>query len=156
MDVEGILGRFKEKGWYMPRVKKLVEEYQNIELNEHMKKIDDEPVKRLCQVLNDNDYETIDSCDGHGKILPMIFFFCDEQNHMRDLTWLLSNQTTTNFNWVFKTYAENPSLNPDCPLMYVLKPESYVNPNGNYHKLKQDFDIIGIHVMKYFNPKTTQ
>ena len=94
MDIETIIRQLKNnrsenlkkaKIWY----KAVLSVYNSLPLN---LPITDESMKRVCQVLTNFGYKTSESCEGHGKELPGIFFNCDDKISMRDITHIISRE----------------------------------------------------------------
>jgi len=117
--------------------------------------ITDDSMSRVCQVLTDHDYVTTESCEGHGRTLPKIFFKCDDQDKMRDLTHIVNRGLDlVNFPWQITTWTSDPYLNPESGLRYILQPENLgkiINPKTEHQKLLEDLDFIGIETLSYFN-----
>jgi len=114
--------------------------------------IDDEPMKRLCQILTEHGYITQESCDGHGENVPVIDFVCEDQNKLRSLAYILGYEIDAcNFAWCVRIDSENPSENPETPLNYILEPYPVaIEAKEHYDELLEDLDIIGIFVMNHF------
>ena len=153
MDLEGITNRLIERGWKPKQVARFFKQYQAIPLT---LPVEDVPMQRISEVLTNNGYITTETCDGHGKILPNAFFYCEDQNHMRHLAHILARECGgTNFRWEMTVWSSSPSSNLNSPLFYILRPEDSgkkpIKPKRDYDKLMQDLDIIGIYVMDYFN-----
>ena len=118
--------------------------------------IEDVSIRRVCQVLTNNNYITHSSCEGHGKTLPQVFFTCKNQDHLRDLVYLVTNELSllSHFQWQISTYSPDPYLNSEKELSYVLEPASWdgkINPQKNQSSLIEDLDFIGISTLRYFN-----
>ncbi|MBI3334247.1 hypothetical protein HYZ97_02070 [Candidatus Pacearchaeota archaeon] len=118
--------------------------------------ITDPPMQRICQVLTNQGYTTTDSCEGHGKYLPKIFFQCEDQNHMRDLVYLVNGELhiLNHFPWQITAWSSDPYLNPDSKLKYVLEPALWggqIDANKEHVHLLEDLDFIGLAIIEYFN-----
>ncbi len=135
--------------WY----KEILRKYESLPLT---LPISDIAMRRICQVLTDYEYITSDSCEGHGKALPHIFFQGKDQDHLRDLTHVVCHELhyLNHFPWQIRTFCGDPYLNPDSKLLYVLEPALWtgeINPNKEQKKLIEDLDFIGIATLRYFN-----
>src|SRR3989338_10878519 len=119
MDLSIIARRIKETQRFFPnpssedRMKwyeRVFAKYQAIPLK---LPITDSSMSKVCQVLTDNDYVTTESCEGNGRTLPKIFFKCDDQDKMRDLTHIVNRGLDlVNFPWQITTWTSDPYLNP--------------------------------------------
>lgn len=148
-----------ETEWYADQLKEAHKEYcmllqQYLEM-ELTLKISDEPMRRLCQVLTNFGFETIDSCDGHGKRLPSIFFKCSDQSLLRELAHILSRGSRIkHFPWVAEIWSSDPYFNPHQSLNFLLRPSSAdgpLHPDADYNILLQDLDLIGLSILNHFN-----
>ena len=152
MDIEAIVSRFVEQGHDESDTRRSIDEYLSIPLT---LPVDDEPIRRLSQVLTDNGYITTDTCEGHRNTLPHAFLHTEDQNHLRHLAHILARESgATNYRWKLTAWSSSPWLNPDSPLSYLLEPDNSsqeIDPKRDYERLIQDLDIIGIYVMDYFN-----
>lgn len=148
MDIEAIVKRFVKQGHDEADTRRSIDEYLSIPLT---LPVDDEPMRRLSQVLTNNGYITTSTCEGHGKCLPHVFLHCESQDHLRHLAHVLARESgAKNYQW--QLTAESFSPWEDNLLFYVLEPKAKkINPHRDYDKLIQDLDIIGIYVMDYFN-----
>ncbi len=111
--------------------------------------IEDEPMRRICQVLTDAGFTTIESCDGHAKKSPEIFFKCEDQTALRRLAHTIRSQTSFKSRpWQITLYSGgDPYLNPDNPLMFIIEPENGLQAKELIEKRKdllQDLDLIGL------------
>ncbi|MBU0707497.1 hypothetical protein KKG41_03960 [Patescibacteria group bacterium] len=117
--------------------------------------IDDEPMKRVCQVLTDRGFITQDSCEGHGERLPHTFFVCKDQELLRELAHVLARASNfKRFPWDVKIWSGDPYLNPDSPLSFILSPSQdrgIIDPKKDREELLRDLDIIGLSLMDHFN-----
>jgi len=124
--------------------------------------IDNVPVRRLCQAMTNNRYETTDSCDGHGKTLPNIWFRCDDLNHLRHLAHIVARDSyITQFRWQIRAWSATPSSNTPIRLGYsglsfILEPSisaEKVSLPQDYSNLLTDLDMLGICITDYFRTK---
>lgn len=115
--------------------------------------VEDKPMKRLCQTLTEHGYITQESCDGHGKDLPIIDFYCEDQKKLRHLAYILGYEIEAcNFSWCVRIDSDNPVDDPDSPLTYILEPYPVsIDVKEHYDELLEDLDMIGIFVMNHFN-----
>ena len=137
------------KKWYEEILKK----YHDLPLT---LPIDDVAVQRVCQVLTHYKYKTVESCEGHGRDLPKIFFTCKDQDRLRDITHIVNGELRhlNNFPWEIRTFCGDPYLNSDGKLLYLLEPALWageIDPKKEQNKLIDDLDFIGIATLRYFN-----
>lgn len=138
-----------EKKFNSDKVSKMIERYRELVVSIH---IDDEKISRLCQVLTDYGCLTYESCEGHAKKMPTIWFYPPENPDalMRISHILRRASYAKNFPWHIVVEG-NP--NAGQQLSYVLQPSlesgQIVLPD-DYQKLMQDIDIIAISILDYF------
>ena len=158
MDMEIIVRQLKNNArgniaratkWYEQILKK----YESLPLT---LPITDSAMQRVCQVLTNYRYKTTESCEGHGKQLPNIFFQCDDQVSLRDLAHIVERElhNLNHFPWQIRAWSSDPYLNPESKLAYVLEPALWrgeINPQTAHPKLLEDLDFIGMEVISYFN-----
>ena len=95
MNIEAIVKRFVEQEHDESDVRRLIEEYVATPLT---LPVSDVSMQKISQVLTNNGYRTVDTCEGHGKRLPRAFFITEEQNHVRHLAHILSRESgATNY-----------------------------------------------------------
>lgn len=134
----------REKAVFKKYYADLLEDY--IALNLTLP-IEDQTMRRICQVLTNAGFTTVDSCEGHGERLPAIFFECTDQLLLRNLVHVITRGAHTKRSWSIKLYSSDPYLNPDNPLSFVLQPDAYerpINPKTQHQTLLQDLDVIGL------------
>ncbi|MFA6082459.1 MAG: hypothetical protein WC773_03555 [Patescibacteria group bacterium] len=152
-----IVSRICDERWspegiaqYRAETEKSVQRYRDIELN---LPITDEPMKRICQVLTNNGLITVESCEGHGEELPVIWFACDDKQLLKDIIEVVYRRTVhKKFPWLIEVYSANTSM--DMPIYYILSPsqaKGIIDPKDDREELLTDLDIIGESVMKYFH-----
>ena len=115
--------------------------------------ITDEPMRRVCEVMTRAGYETTDSCEGHGRKPPSVFFCCPSQYHIRHLSNILSRESKeTNYPWHITTFSGDVFLNPDWDLSFKMEPKGFHgNSVGNaYDGLIDDLHILGLCMLRYF------
>jgi hypothetical protein len=66
----------KQKEKLKKHYEDLLRKYNNMELT---LPIDDEPMKRICQVLTNNGFITQSSCEGRKEKSPQTFLLCEDQ-----------------------------------------------------------------------------
>jgi hypothetical protein len=127
-------------------------EYQEMELD---LPITDQPMRRICQVLTNEGFITTDSCDGHGGSMPSIFFYCNDDQKLRELAHVLARAShIKNFPWHAEIWSGDPGLNQNSPLFYVLCPSAHkasIDCGRDYRKLLQDLDTIGFCIKQHFD-----
>ncbi|MGV8161735.1 MAG: hypothetical protein ACP5N2_00200 [Candidatus Nanoarchaeia archaeon] len=152
MDIESIINKFVAHEYSESEIRKNIDKYLSIKLT---LPVTDEPMQRLSQVLTNNKYITLETCDGHGKEYPEILLYTKSQSHLRHLAHILARDSiATNYKWTLTVWSLNPLTSPKDHLYFILQPEiskQSINPQTNYAKLLQDLDIIGLYVMNYFN-----
>jgi len=160
MNIERILKRFKDNHRNGRGIKSSPEEARNlIKLYQSIPltlPITDESMRRVCETLTRAGYQTIDSCEGHQQITPIIFLRCAGQYHLRHLTSILIRESEEkSFPWDLRTHTGEVFLNPSNPLLYTMEPNlAFTNlaPTNinDYQRMIDDLDIIGISVLRYF------
>ena len=116
--------------------------------------VSDEPMRRISEVFTNNGFITGSSCEGHGKELPHLMFFCESPTKLNHLAHILQTEShEKNFNWEIFVQSTIRGINPESKLLYHLTPicsTSQINPAEDRERLLDDLDIIGIRVKKYF------
>ncbi len=157
MDVEAIIKRLSEQAHYpKAEAKGLIEEYASIPLT---LPVNDESMRRICEVLTLNGYRTFDSCQGgkgHDRKIPDVWFLCHRpDNHVRHLAYILDHRNVAqNLHWEVSLTCGDPSGN----LYYILQPHgpknlrrTPIDPVKDREELLIDIDVIGITLMDYFS-----
>lgn len=128
-------------------IRKLIDTFRNqiVRLD-----IGDGRIAKLCQVLTDHGCITFDSCEGHGKELPKIFFYpknSEDLLHLSDIVW--RNSFGTNFPWQITVYG-HPGAS--LQISYILEPASQykINLPEDYEKLMVDLDVLTVFIVNYF------
>jgi hypothetical protein len=159
MNIERYLERFRELGRNRETIKAIEKEskpviakYNSLPLN---LPISDEPMRRFCQVLTNNNFITFESCDGHGGDLPYVSFFLPRPNRLLGhLAYVISTASYgKHFPWEIMVYAHPGSI-PAYKKSYRVEPVARTQPivpSKDYEKLKEDIDILGITVLEHFN-----
>ena len=152
MDIERLLDKFGPN-WSPPHTlspeerESLKEEiepiwrgYNNLPLTLD---IEDEGVRRVCEVLTLSGFRTYSSCNGHGKKLPHMYFYSEKNELVARLAHIIQKTAITNFQWGIQVFGFSGLS--DMRLNYDLKPFSLINDQGAYSKdlLFEDFDILG-------------
>jgi len=134
------------------RYEELLQQYRNMPLP---LSISDQPMRRVCQVLTDNGLITEDSCDGHGRKIPTIFFHLREKKLLAKLNKTLSRTAhLLNFPWQAERYISWFDSGSKSPPKYILKPtegEQPIDYEREYDRLLFDLDTIGITLLEHFN-----
>jgi hypothetical protein len=134
---------------------KIIEEYLSLPIDSN---ITDVELQRICATMNKLGYETNESCLGHEKHLPRIFFYCKDQELLRDISYIVKEYTPTNEPWVVTLFESRvsapPFLNPDSKLCFILSPEDargkFSDLSKRYNKSVEDLDVIGLGILLYF------
>ena len=144
------VAKYTERGAH-----KLIEEYNSIPLT---LPVTDEGVRRICEVLTRNGYETEESCHGgkgHSSPMPCVWFVCPDAKHVRHLAYLIHHEHVANhFDWEITLECGDPAQIPF--VYYILQPhgpkpgEKPIDPVADRNALLADLDLIGITVMDYF------
>lgn len=160
MDREFLKGKLKDRSsvtWYDGRttsvdLDKILDEYSELPVN---LEITDEEMRSVCAAMNEFGYETSESCVGHGESLPVIYFKCEDQDSLRDLSYIVKEYAPTDEEWVIELHSASPHLHPDSKLLFMMNPVdrfgSFSNPQERYDKSVQDLDIIGASMLIYFS-----
>ncbi|MFH1503626.1 MAG: hypothetical protein ABIE36_03130 [Candidatus Diapherotrites archaeon] len=163
MDIETLLNKFgpnfvephklteSERKELRKKIEPIWDRYINLPLT---LSINDEPIKRLCQVLTNNGYITFSSCQGHGKDEPHIYFRCKKTSRVAELSHAVGSTAITNFLWEIGVWGQQDSRNR-YRIFYMLRPEEPRRENLDIIKdekqLVEDFDILGYSILDYFN-----
>ena len=162
MDIEGLLNKFGPN-WAVPHklteteraeIRKEVEpvwnQYANMPLSIS---IDDESIRRLCQVLTNYGYQTFSSCEGHGKEIPHIYFRCRKTGRVAELSNIIRQTAIANFLWGVEVGSQQDSRNR-YQIFYELRPEKPKRGKLDMVKdkkyLVEDFDILGYSILDHF------
>lgn len=142
--------RYKQIDWPSGEIDGLMDRYRKLVLKIE---IGDERIARLCQVLTDHGCVTFESCEGHGRQVPRIWFFPpkDPKDLMLISHILQRASYAKNFPWHI---VVNGNVNASQPLTYILEPSSEkgpINLHDDYNKLMQDLDIIAISILDYLS-----
>jgi len=131
--------------------------YRDLHLGSDIDSIDDDRVKRLCQVLTNYGFRTVDSCEGHGERLPSIYFVCEDTALLKDLAFIINHGSRyKRFNWRVDIESGYPPLNAGAPLNFRLIPTADFEAfdlSRDYDDLMRDLDIIALCIMDYFKEK---
>jgi len=157
MDVLRISKRFRENYAGSGRVcsdaneiRELIDIYRSIPLT---LPIADVSVRRVCEVLTKEGYDTLESCEGHGKNPPKVFFDCPDDNRLRHLTDILYQESEEkNFEWVIDRESFDDEYFGTSNT-YIIRPKIKSGKridHKTYSGLIDDLDIIGLCVLRYF------
>ena len=158
MDKDLMVKRFMKKERCTKReIEELIQRYEDIPLT---LPITDEPMRRVCQVLTNHRYITLESCEGHGKDAPKIYLKCDRQPRLRHLAYIVGSHrmfAARHFRWFLEARSPDPIINSDVPLYHVLTAYDWskmpIEPKRDYQKLLADVDIMGLEVLRYFSKR---
>lgn len=121
------------------RIAEIVQKYEQLPINPE---IDDPAVRRLCAALKESGIQSYESCEGHGKKLPAIWFRCKRKQLpllKSAIQGLREQWEITNFN---STFHRN---------LLELSPVDVFGESSNladrYPRAIQDLDTLGLKLL---------
>lgn len=138
----------KQKAIFQEYYADLLDAYLDLELT---LPIEDPAMRRICQVLSNIGFITHESCEGHGERLPEIFFTCEDQLQLRNLTHIVTRGAQTTHQWGINLYSSDPYMNVEQPLYFVLQPQAtdqVIAPKTEHKALLKDLDILALAITK--------
>jgi hypothetical protein len=152
MDIDGLLDTLISGGRRTrPEALNLMKQYLEIE---RTLPIDDPPIRRLCEVMTANGCVTMESCEGHARDLPIVFFGAEDLEKVADLAYVLRKASAAK-NYIWKVTVD-PKLDSSpgaFPIRFTLQPiarqHERIDPVTDRAKLLFDLHYLGIAILSF-------